>query len=362
MNDTVDSMLRKSDLCTPALCLDLDRFESNVRTMVQTCRQHQIQWRPHAKCHKSPVIAQRLVDAGACGVTCATVNEAEVMAGAGIRDLLIANMIAGPEKTARFAALATRAEPIVCVDDLAQAQSLSAALVAEGARARVLVELEIGMNRVGIEPGEAAIGLAHKIAELPGIEFAGLMAYEGHLLTIADPLKKACEIRKALSRVVDFRQRLEATGLRCPIVSCGGTGSYPITVEQTGITEIQAGGAIFMDVFYRQKCQISQLDHALTILATVVSRPSADRAVIDAGRKAMNIEISHPQCLGKPGVTVDWLSAEHGVLKLTPDACEVRVGDLIELVPGYADLTTMLHACFWAFRDGKLEQVITIVR
>jgi D-serine deaminase-like pyridoxal phosphate-dependent protein len=155
---------------------------------------------------------------------------------------------------------------------------------------------------------------------------------------------------------------MEHEGLPCPIVSCGGTGSYPITLGQAGITEIQAGGAIFMDAFYRQACQITDLEHALTVLTTVVSLPEPNRAIIDAGRKAMNIEIHVPQVVGHPGILVDWLSAEHGVLKLTPGAAPLEIGQQLELIPGYADLTNVLHPCFFGFRQGRLEQVIPIVR
>ncbi len=361
-SDLADAKNDKSELCTPALCLDLDKFQSNVRTMVDICTRHDLQWRPHAKCHKSPTIASWLVEAGAVGVTCATISEAEIMAGQGIRNILIANMIVGPMKLSRLVALTYRADPIVCVDQFSQAQAISAAMVAGGSTIRVVIELEIGMNRVGVLVGEKAIALARQIAELPGIAFAGLMAYEGHLLTIADPQQKGQAIHEALEPVAKCRDELESGGLPCPIVSCGGTGSYPITVNVPGITEIQAGGAIFMDAFYRHACQIVTLDFALTILATVVSRPTRDRAVIDAGRKAMNIEIHRPQVVDRPGVEVEWLSAEHGILKLSDDASDLKVGDLIELIPGYADLTTMLHPCFWAFRQNSLEQVIPIVR
>lgn len=352
----------KADLTTPCLCLDLDRLDANVRTMVAACRAHNVHWRPHAKCHKSPIIARWLVDAGACGVTCATVHEAEIMAAAGITDLLIANIIAGPVKISRLAQVASQAKVIVCVDHFAQAEALSAAMDAANVSLRVLIELEIGMNRVGIAPDDRAIALARHVAELPGLRLAGVMAYEGHLLTIADLGEKETAIRGALGAVIALRDRIEQEGIPCPIVSCGGTGSYPITLGQTGITEIQAGGAIFMDAFYRHDCQISNLEQALTVLATVVSRPAPDRAIIDAGRKAMNIEIRAPQVINLPGVSVDWLSAEHGNLQLTPAAPQLEIGQQIELIPGYADLTNVLHACFFGFRDDQLEQVIPIVR
>lgn len=352
----------KSELSTPALCLDLDLLDANIRAMVATCREHDVAWRPHAKCHKSPIIGRWLVDAGACGLTCATVREAELMADTGIRDLLIANLITGTPKIARLVKLAAKADVIVCMDDPAQVALVSQALDAAQRSVRVLVELEIGMHRVGVKDSAGALALARAIHDAPGLELAGVMAYEGHLLTIKDPVEKEQAIHAAIGDTVRTADLLRANGLPCPIVSCGGTGSYPITLKQPGITEIQAGGAIFMDAFYHEACGITDLQHALTILATVNSLPAPDRAVIDAGRKAMSIDIHVPRVVGQPGVSVTGLSAEHGKLLLEGDEYDLQIGQQIELIPGYADLTNVLHPCFYGFRNGKVEREIPIVR
>lgn len=352
----------KSELSTPALCLDLDLFEANVQHMVAACRERRVQWRPHAKCHKSPILGRWIVDAGACGLTCATIDEAEIMAAAGIQDLLIANMIAGSVKVERLVELASQADVLVCADHPAQVRQLSGAMAAAKRTVRVLVELEIGMHRVGVASVEDAIALAQQIHDSPGLRLAGVMAYEGHLLTIRDLAEKERAIREALAKAVATRRRLQDRGLPCPIVSCGGTGSFPITLGQSGITEIQAGGAIFMDAFYREACQISGLHNALTVLATIGSLPAPNRAIMDAGRKAMNIDIHKPQVVGLDGVSVDSLSAEHGSLAVEPHASKLEIGQQIELIPGYADLTNVLHTCFYGFRDGRLEREIPIVR
>lgn len=352
----------KSNISTPYLCLDLDRFESNVKSMVAICCEHNVQWRPHSKCHKSPVVAQWLLDAGASGITCATIREAEVMASAGITDLLIANLIAGSAKVTRLVNLAPQADVIVCVDHIDQAMAISLAMDNAGTSVRVLIELEVGMNRVGISCDDAAIQLAQQVNELPGLTLSGLMAYEGHLLTITGPSEKEAAIRSALGEVVQLRKQFKATGLPCPIVSCGGTGSYPVTVAQPGITEIQAGGAIFMDAFYRQACSITNLQYALTVQTTVVSLPTPERAIIDAGHKTMNMTIHSPYVHDRPDLTVAWLSAEHGAITRSPDGDSLSIGQQLELIPGYGDLTNMLHPCFYGFRNGQLEQLIPIVR
>ena len=347
----------KDQFDTPALCLDLDALEANIADAVALCRKHGVAWRPHAKCHKSPDIAHRLIDAGAIGLTCAKLGEAEVFAAAGVQDLLIANMIAGPRKVARLVELRRKADPIICLDHLDQAAPISAAMQAAELRVRAIIEVDLGLNRVGVQPGEAAVRLAQQVAKLPGIELVGIMGYEGHLLLIEDQAEKARKIRAALALLTDTRRALEKADLPCPIVSCGGTGSLPFAIGQPGITEVQAGGLIFMDAFYRHRCRIEQFRYALTLLVTVVSRPAPDRAIIDAGRKTMNIELHNPLVLGRDDIQVTSLSAEHGSLKLAPSAQSLKIGERLELIPGYGDLTTVLHNHFYACRGGKLVDI-----
>ncbi|MBW3596984.1 MAG: DSD1 family PLP-dependent enzyme [Planctomycetes bacterium] len=347
----------KDDLDTPALCIDLDAMEANVRLAVETCRRHGVAWRPHAKCHKSPAIARKLVEAGAIGVTCAKLGEAEVFGEAGVRDLLIANLVVGPHKVRRLVELRRKADPIVCIDHIEQAEPIARAMAEAGLELRVIIEVDIGLNRVGVACGEPAVRLARQAAELPGLTLAGVMGYEGHLLTVPDPQEKARRIREALNRLVAMRGALEQAGLPCEIVSCGGTGAFFHSVTQPGITELQAGGLIFSDAFYRNVCQVPEFQFALTVLTTVVSRPAPDRAIIDAGRKTLNPELHKPLVAGRDDITVEQLSAEHGKLRLAPSAEDVRIGDRLELVPGYGDLTTVLHDRFYAFRAGRLEAV-----
>lgn len=347
----------KRDLDTPALCLDLDLFESNVRTMAAKCAAAGVGWRPHAKCHKSIGIARYLVGAGAIGMTCAKLGEAEVFAEGGIQDLLIANIIVGSPKMRRLVALRRIADPIVCVDHPDQVAELGAAMAGEPRPLRVLIEVDLGMRRVGLPPGEAVLPLAEAVRGTPGLNFAGLMGYEGHLLLIADPEEKRREVTAAIGRLTATADLLRRQGFDCPIVSCGGTGSYMVTLDCPGITEVQAGGAIFLDEFYRHRCHVAEFDCALTVLATVVSRPTPDRAIIDAGRKTMNMELSLPKVVGRADIVVQNLSAEHGLLQLDPSAADLRIGDRLEFVPGYGDLTTVLHDCFYGFRGDRLEVI-----
>lgn len=349
--------IAKSELDTPALCLDLDVMEANIAAVAETCRHHGVAWRPHAKGHKVAAIARAELSAGALGVTCAKLAEAEVMAAGGVRDILIANLIVGDQKLRRLVELARRADPIVCIDHRDQAAPLSQAMAAAGLRVRVILEVDIGLARVGVAPGGPAVALARELRSLAGLEFAGIMGYEGHLLTVPECEGKADKIARALETLVETRRALEAADIACPIVSCAGTGSYLHSVRQPGITEIQAGGAVFMDAFYRHKCQVPELDFALTVVATIVSRPAPQRAIIDAGRKTMHGDFQPPLVIGRDDVRMARLSAEHGELTLDPSAQSLKIGDRLELVPGYADLTTVLHDQFYCFRGGRLVDI-----
>jgi D-serine deaminase-like pyridoxal phosphate-dependent protein len=363
LNNTAESQVSlgcsKADLDTPALCVDLDALESNIRHIADTCREHGVYWRPHTKCPKSPVIGHKLIEAGAIGLTCAKLGEAEVMAAAGIKDLLIANIIVGPQKVARLVELRRIADPIVCVDHADQVDQLSAGMAAAGLTLRVLVEVNIGLNRVGVEPSEPTLELARHVVDSPGLELAGIMGYEGHLLTVPDQDEKRQSIQTALDLLAETKDLLEKSGLACPIVSCGGTGSFRFSIQHPTITEVQAGGAIFMDEFYRHVCKVSGLDNALTVVTTVVSRPTQDRAIIDAGRKTFNQDHHKAKVIGRPGISVDKLSAEHGILSVAANET-LSIGDRLELIPGYSDWTTVLHDRFYAFRGDRLEAIIPL--
>ena len=358
--DTPPIGCTKDELDTPAVCIDLDAMESNIRSLANACGERGIDWRPHSKCHKSIAIAQMQIAAGAVGVTCAKLGEAEVMAAGGVRDLLIANMIVGPQKVKRLVELRRRSDPIVCVDHEDQLAPLSVAMSDAGLTLRVLVEVDIGLDRVGVAPGQAAVELARQAASLPGIAMAGVMGYEGHLLTVEDPKEKETRIHASLDLLVETKDQLERAGIACKTVSCGGSGSYLYSVEHDGVTEIQAGGAIFMDEFYWDCCQVRHLSFAQTVLTTVVSRPTPQRAIVDAGRKTVNEEIHKPRVFGRNGIEVVGLSAEHGQLRLAPEAQDLKIGDRLELIPGYGDLTTVLHDEMYGFRGGQLEVILPV--
>lgn len=351
----------QSDLDTPALCIDLDVMEANMQAMADLLRERNKQWRPHVKCHKLPVIAHRELRLGAIGVTSAKVSEAEVFIQNGVPDVLIANMIIGEAKHLRVAAMCRQGRPIVACDHYAQAEALSAVCQRQGVRCRVILEVDIGLNRVGIRPGPDTRKLAQGIAQLPGVELVGIMGYEGHLLTEQDAELKRSRIMSSLNILQEQRDQMLADGLCCDIVSAGGTGSYQISSEHPGVTELQAGGGIFGDPFYRERCGVQGLQSAIKIIASVASRPALERAILDMGRKTVHPDIFPPSVVrtatGRPlpDVEVQQLSAEHMSLVLGPESQDLVIGDKVEVIPGYSDHTTVLHDCFYGLRNGLVE-------
>ena len=352
--------LHISELDTPALCIDLDAMESNIAAMAEFIKSRGKQWRPHQKCHKSPAIAQLQLQAGAIGVTCAKVSEAEVMAAGGVKDILIANMIVGAQKLERVARLCQIADPIITVDHYAQAEALSAVCVQHNVRPRIIVEVDVGMERVGARPGADATRLYKGISGFEGIRPVGIMGYEGHLQRVPDPSTKHNQINQAMSVLRHTRDQILAADLCCDILSAGGTGSYQITSDCDGVTELQAGGGIFGDPFYELQCGVEDLTPALSVLTTVVSRPSLTRGVVDAGRKAIAADPQMPLLRHYPESTVLQLSAEHGKLDLSGDARDLQIGDRTELTVGYSDFTTMLHDQFVGIRNEHVESVFEI--
>ena len=346
---------------TPSLCLDLDCFESNLLTMARSIAAKNKQWRPHSKCHKSPEIARQQVAAGAIGVTCAKVSEAEIFAAAGIRDILIAHLPVGPARVDRISKLCQTADVVVTCDHYAQAEPLAAACQQLGVTCRVLVDINIGMNRTGITPGRDALELARAIDRIPSLKLAGIMGYEGHAMPVMDAETKQRLIRESLGLLNQSRTQFLEAGLCCDIVSAGGTGSLSYAAEAEGITELQSGGGIFGDPFYTRMPGVSGYEPALTVLCTVVSRPSLDRAILDAGRKAITAEMHPPIVKEFPDARVIMHNAEHIGVELGPASRDLKIGDQVELIVGYADFTAFLHDEFFCFRGDQLEAIWPIV-
>jgi len=343
-------------LDTPALLVDLDVMEANIARIVATCRAHGVAWRPHSKSHKTPEIAQMQIAAGAIGITCAKLGEAEVMAAAGIRDILIANQIVGPIKIGRLLRLAEHADPIVCVDSIENVIELDAAFHRADKKLRVAIEVNIGMNRAGVEPGLPVVAFVQEIANRPGLQFVGVVGWESQATTMADPTEKERTVRDAVATLTASARACTAAGHPALVVSCGGTGTFPYCAQQPGVTEVQVGGAIFSDMHYRTNYHVD-FAPALTVLTTVTSRPTRTRIVVDAGKKAMSGDAAMPAPRGLPPLSAMKLSAEHTKFELAQPNPDPRIGQRIELIVGYSDTTVHLHEEIVGMRGGRIESI-----
>lgn len=341
------------DLDTPALLIDLDILESNIERMAHTFREAGVNWRPHTKALKIPALAHKLQRAGANGITCSKLSEAETMVAAGIHDILITTPVVGRQKLVRLACLARQADPIVVVDCMEHVETLDEIASAYDVKLRVLVEVDNGAHRCGVQPGLQTIALAKEVHRCAYLRLAGVMAWESHTLGVKPMEEKRARVEHAVRLLVETAQQCRTAGLPIEIVSCGGTGTYWITSFVPGVTEIQAGGGIYGDVFYRTL----GVDHpyAMTVIATVVSRPTATRIVTDAGFKAMGTAQALPEAKGMGRVRSVKISAEHGVIEMKVPTTTISVGDKLEWYVGYTDSTTFLHDTLFGTRGGIVE-------
>jgi len=344
------------ELDTPALLLDLEVLEENVERVAEYHKCRHIQWRPHAKGFKSPAIAHMLKRAGAIGVTVAKVSEAEVMAAAGIDDILIAHLVVGDQKTSRLAALQRQSQVKVTVDHADQIEPMAEAARNAGVTIGALVDMDLGLERCGVRSVEEAVTLASLVAQTPGLRFEGIMGYEGHTHLIPDQSSKREEITRAIAYLANVRGAVEASGLTCRIVSAGGSGSYQFTANLPGVTETQAGGGIFACRYYTQVCRVEGLTPALSVLATVVSRPTPQRAVLDIGLKSISNHHVMPALRDYENCLVIKLAAEHAVIEVGAGE-DFPIGKKLAVTPGYSDLTFMLHDRVIGHRWNKVETV-----
>lgn len=348
----------KQELDTPILLLDMDILDENISRMAKFFQDKKANLRPHTKTHKTPMLAHKQINAGAIGVTCAKLGEAEVMVNSGIKDVLIANEIVPPQKIQKLVGLAKHANMIVAVDDPDNVDNLSIASQKVGANLGVLVDIDIGMNRCGVASGEPALRLAQKISKSKNLIFSGIMGYEGHTVTIPDFEKRKFETEKCLALLAETKDLIEKNGLKVDIVSGGGTGTYNITGQYPCMTEVQAGSYIVMDTFYRNV--LDDFDCALTVLATVISKPNKNTAIVDAGIKTATRE-GIPLVKDIEGAKVISLSEEHGRIDLSECSVDLKPGDKIELIPTHCCTTINLHDKLYGLRKDKLEIIMDVL-
>ncbi|MDO9403106.1 MAG: alanine racemase [Polaromonas sp.] len=348
-------------LHTPFLALDLDVFERNVARLAGTIiTEGGKRWRPHVKAIRSPSLALLLQAAGASGVTCANVREARAMVTAGITDVLIASQVVQPRDLEIVAHLNRHASVMVAIDVPGAAALVAAAARAAGTRIPVVIEVEVGLQRAGAQPGSEAVALAQLVHADSCMTFCGFMAWEGHTTRIADQAAKREAIRAAVGHLTSTARACEAAGLPVAIVSCGGTGTFETTSTLDGVTEVQAGGGVFGDLQYREDFGIA-LEPALSLCSTVVARPNATRIVCDAGFKSLAVYPKAPRAIGVGEVAGLSHSAENLTVRLAQPAAHPATGERIHLEIGYADASTFLHRQIVGLRGGKVQSIHEMV-
>ena len=314
--------------------------------------------RAHAKSHKCPEIGKRQVAAGAVGLCCQKVSEAEAMVDGGIGDVLVSNEVVGAVKLDRLAALARRARLGVCVDNADNVRDLEAAMQRAGARIDVYIELEVGMRRCGVEPGAPALALARAIAASPSLRFAGMHAYHGRAQHIRSIVERRGVIEKAATQVRSTKALLQGAGIACPIVTGAGSGTFMFEVELGAWDEIQPGSYVFMDSDYARKewsPTMPRFEHSLFVLASVMSRPSPALAVVDAGLKASSVDSGMPGVWQRAGLAYTHASDEHGWVEIGQGALAPALGEKLLLVPGHCDPTVNMHDWYVCARHGVVE-------
>jgi D-serine deaminase-like pyridoxal phosphate-dependent protein len=350
----------KWDLPTPALVLDLDAFERNLDRMATFYRDKLAALRPHCKTHKSPVIAKQQLVRGAGGICVAKLSEAEVMAAAGIRDVLVTTGVVDSVRIHRLVGIARHAPELkVVTDHAANVDCLAEAAAAARVRLTVLVDLNCGSNRAGVSLGPPAVALAEQIARKPSLHFGGFQAFASHIMHIEGHERRRKESLAVLEDVVRTRHLAERAGLRVAILSVGGTGTFDIDCDVPGVTDVQAGSYVFMDVMYRaiggpDGPVFDAFEPALFILATAISKPVCGEITVDAGYKASATDHQPPEVVGLGDVSYRWAGDEHGILTFRRPTREIKIGDRVVLMASHCDPTVNLYDRYFVCRGERV--------
>lgn len=342
---------------TPALLVDLDAMEQNLRTMATFFRSQPAKLRPHFKNHRVLELAARQMECGAIGITCARHWQAERLVNSGIRDVLIANEIAGETPLQRFAELSAEAPVLIAVDNAAVVKDMAQASRNRNVTLNVVVDIDLGLKRCGVSSVEAAVNLAQTVVE-HGLRFRGIMGYEGHLQPLPAGSEKQNAVNSAMKLLIKARDQITAAGIPVEIVSCGGTGDFAIAGTYPGVTENQAGSYLLMDTWYAPFAP--DFKPSLSVLSTVISKTPGERVVADAGVKAISGERGLPSVKGMPRLKLKALHAEHAPIEIVDSGDKIEVGDKIEIAVHYHDGTIQLHRRMYGIRHGKVERIFSI--
>lgn len=353
------------ELTTPAVVVDLDAVERNVRRMAEKLSGLGIRHRPHVKTHKSVQLARLQVAAGASGITVAKLAEAEVFAKAGFQDILLAYPVVGADKLARFQALHADINLLSVVDSEVVASGLSQVGIETGRPVRVLIEIDGGMHRGGRQPGRDAVEFAASIRRLPGIQVVGLMGYFGQIYQRQPGDGLIQEARREAEALRQTAELFREAGWELEVISAGSSPSSKLGENLIGVTEVRAGNYIFNDVAALTLGLAEEADCALRVVATVVSTPVPGCATVDAGSKTLSTDRVHHRegygwVVGHPDVSIAALNEEHGMLRYDPAATSFSVGDRVEIIPNHACVVPNLFSHVYGARGGRVVEEIRI--
>ena len=353
----------RGELPTPALLLDLDAFNANLEKMAAHLKKQGRAFRPHAKTHKCPEIGRRLLKAGAVGACAAKISEAEALAAGGVTGLLLTSAMIGRNRIQRAIGLARRRpETIFSVDDARNVRDLDDAARAARLKLNLAIDLLVG-NRTGIQPGAPAAELARLIAKLPNVKLAGLQAYANNAAHVIGFEARRSFSRAAMARAVETRQLIEKSGIACPLVTGGSTGTYNIDSEIDGVTELHPGSFLFMDIDYNRiggadGAVYRDFRNSLTVLTTVISKPSKDAAIVDGGFKSFSTDKPFtPEARNLAGVTYAWAGDEHGKLTAAQGPVPVELGARVEFIVPHCDPTVNLYDSICVMKGEAVEAV-----
>lgn len=350
------------DVDTPCLTVDLDALDRNIDRMSTLLKDAKAKLRPHAKSHKTPYIAHRQLAAGARGICCAKLGEAEAMIAGGIDDVLVTSPVVGAKKIARLAALARQAKVSVVIDSPAMLQLMNEAMGLFGSELGIIIEIDVGQGRCGVRTPAQARALAEELRRHRHLNLIGLQGYQGILQQVRIYKERAVFAKSALEVLRQSAEALEKGGFEARVLTGGGSGSSPIDIELGGLTELQAGSYVFMDTNYAAvewngQGEMIPFEPSLQVISSIVSKPTNDLAVIDAGWKSLSSDAGLPVVIEPIAEEFSFGGDEHGKIRLNSNGRSLRPGDKVTIRPSHCDTTVNLYDELIGTRNGFVESV-----
>ena len=360
----LDEPISIDQLPTPALTIDLDIFDANIAKMQSHLNAAGLGLRCHTKIHKSPIIARKQIAAGAIGVCCATISEAEVMLAGGITKILITSPVVTDDKILRLLAMCQKSSEVEIVVDYIQGADRISELAGEmKLNIGVLVDLDPGMGRTGIEPGQKALELVRHIGEAcPNLTFNGLQMYIGNCMHVQGFEKRRDKYLHLISKGIETKELLESNGIQVSVFSGGGTGTYDIDAELGALTDLQAGSYAFMDVEYRDiggqgTETFVDFEPSLFSLVTAISKPQERLITVDAGIKCLATDTGYPEFRDVEGATYHFGGDEHGIIQLNNSSRQINLGDRLSVITPHCDPTVNLYDYYYPYRQGMVTEI-----